>query len=40
MTMGAMTWRLLGASCVLALLMAVHGCGGGEAAETVAPNDR
>ena len=40
MNTGLIALRLLGASCVLALLMAVHGCGGGEAAETVAPNDR
>jgi uncharacterized membrane protein len=40
MSTGAMTWRLLGASCVLALLMAVHGCGGDEATETAASGDR
>jgi hypothetical protein len=40
MSTGAMTWRLLGASCVLALLLAVHGCGGDEDVETVARDDR
>ena len=39
MNMGAMTWRLLGALIALALLVAVHGCGGDEAAETPAPAD-
>ena len=40
MSTGTMTWRLLGASIALALLMAVHGCGGDEATETAARGDR
>ena len=40
MTTGTMTWRLMGASCVLALLVAVHGCDGDKEIETVALDDR
>ncbi len=40
MNTGLIALRLLGASCVLALLLAVHGCGGDEDVETVARDDR
>ena len=40
MTAGLIALRLLGASIALVLLMAVHGCGGDEATETAARDDR
>ena len=34
MSAGLIALRLLGASCALALLVAVHGCGGGGEADS------
>ena len=39
MSLGPITLRLLGVSCALALLAAVHGCGGGEEGNEIALED-